>query len=281
MGIMMINNKYVFPLISNYDKQLPLYVVTVGSEIIINTNEKTKTRTIRPDGIPDHQFLFTAEGSASVIFNGKKYIAGPNSIIYHAPNTPHRYEGISDSWTSYWLTFAMHNNFSLFELKNGVYDLHDISPFINIITRMIALKNNFQFGEESSALLYKMILKLKRSLSDNATNNIHSLLKPSVEYLHENFAKELDLKTLADITGVTQGYYCKIFKDCYHIRPFEYIQQLRIQRAKSLLFSSPELPVAQIGTMVGYQSPSYFIKQFRKQESITPFEFRKRHNALF
>ena len=271
----MINSTYIFPLISDYDLSLPLCVVTVGSDTIVHTG-KNKIKTIRPNGIVHHQFLFTTEGRASVVFGGSSHVASPGTLTYHAPNTPHHYECISDSWTSYWLTFSTAGN-PILEIKNGIYPLRDIAPFINIITQMINLKNDFNFGEKSSILLYEMMLGLKRCFSENIPNDAYPLLKSSVEYLHQNFAAEIDLNTLAETAGVTPGYYCKIFKECYHMRPFEYLQKLRIQKAKSLLFSHPNTPVAEVGETVGYMSPSYFIKQFKKQEHVTPSEFRRRH----
>ena len=56
----MINNKYIFPIISSEDKQLPIYVVTVG----VDNCAKNDFVTIRPKGIPDHQFIFTTSGKA-------------------------------------------------------------------------------------------------------------------------------------------------------------------------------------------------------------------------
>ena len=274
----MINNKYIFPIISSEDKQLPIYVVTVGVDIFAEND----LVTIRPKGIPDHQFIFTTSGKAQFFFGDSKRYAEPGSFIYHAPNTPHYYEAVSkEPWVSHWITFSMQHNFSLFELKNGVYDFNDVSPFTDLIEDIISLKNNFGFGEKASVLLYKMILMLKRYLAKSSTvimrNDIDSILRPSLDYINEHFTEDIPLSTLASLAGITPGYYCKIFKDYYHIRPLEYVRQLRIQYAKTLLVVQRDLSVSDIGEKIGYQNPSYFIKQFKKFENITPKEFRKQH----
>ena len=273
----MINNKYIFPIISSEDKQLPIYVVTVGVDIFAEND----LVTIRPKGIPDHQFIFTTSGKAQFFFGDSKRYAEPGSFIYHAPNTPHYYEAVSNEpWVSYWITFSMQHNFSLFELKNGVYDFNDVSPFTDLIDEIISLKNNFGFGENASVLLYKMILMLKRYLAKSSTimrNDINAILRPSLDYINEHVREDIPLSTLASLAGITPGYYCKIFKDYYHIRPLEYVRQLRIQYAKTLLVVQRDLSVSDIGEKIGYQNPSYFIKQFKKFENITPKEFRKQH----
>lgn len=265
-----INDKYIFPLISDYNLSLPLCIMTIGKEVKPNS-----IHTLRPNGIPHHQFLFIASGKAEFVFNNTLFTAPAGSFIYHSPHTPHDYYAVSKSWTSYWLTFSV-NCSQLLELKNGVYKLRDSEIFINLVKQMINLQNDLSFIEKSSVLLYDMILKLKRSLSDNIPNDAYSLLRTSVNYMHNHFSEDVPLQQLANMSGVTPGYYCKIFKDCYHMRPLEYIQKLRIQKAKTLLLQNPSLSIAQISDMVGYTSSSYFIKHFKKLENITPSEFRKK-----
>lgn len=272
----MISNNYVFPIISDYDQTLPLCVFTAGWETIYATEN---IHTNRPNGIPHHQFLFTAKGSASSLFDKKEVIAGPGSFMYHSPYTPQIYSSISDPWVCYWITFSS-NDLALFTLKNGIYNLKDISQFIDIISQIITLKNDYLYGEKSSVLLYQLILRLKRIMVEEASGENSRFLKPIVSYIHENFFKELTLDTLAGMLGITPGYFCKIFKDTYHIRPFEYIQKLRIQHSKTLLVSCPDMPVAEIGLRSGYQSTSYFIKQFKIQEGVTPLEFRKQYFTI-
>ncbi|MGO4270323.1 helix-turn-helix domain-containing protein [Paenibacillus sp. TAF58] len=60
-------------------------------------------------------------------------------------------------------------------------------------------------------------------------------------------------------------------------RPFEYINRFRIQKAKEFLQQFPDMKVKCIDEMVGFESPSYFIKRFKKSEGITPNNFRKMH----
>lgn len=272
----MNSNNYVFPIISEYDQTLPLCVFTAGWETIYTTDN---INTFRPNGIPHHQFLFTAKGTASCLFDNKEILARPGSFMYHSPYTPQIYSSISDPWICYWITFSS-NAPALFTLKNGIYNLRDVSPFIDIISQIMTLKNNFLYSEKSSALLYQLILQLKRIMSESVSNDNFQVLKPIISYLNENFSKVIELDTLADILGITPGYFCKIFKDAYHIRPFEYIQKLRIQHSKTLLVSYPDMPISEISMQSGYQSTSYFIKQFKIQEGITPLEFRKQYVTI-
>ena len=59
----------------------------------------------------------------------------------------------------------------------------------------------------------------------------------------------------------------------------EYIQYYRISMAKKMLRESVE-NVAEIGTAVGYDSPAYFSKIFKKQTGMTPVEYRQKSVLL-
>ena len=58
------------------------------------------------------------------------------------------------------------------------------------------------------------------------------------------------------------------------VSPIEYIQNLRVQRAKELLLNT-NLTVLQISQMVGYEHNSSFTKVFKNLEKISPTEFRR------
>lgn len=59
------------------------------------------------------------------------------------------------------------------------------------------------------------------------------------------------------------------------VSPVEYIQNLRVKKAKELLLNS-NFTILQISQMVGYEHTSSFTKVFKNLEKISPVEFRKK-----
>ena len=55
----------------------------------------------------------------------------------------------------------------------------------------------------------------------------------------------------------------------------EYLCGIRIEHAKRLLLQNPSLTVAQVGEAVGFASSQTFIRAFKRQESITPGQYRR------
>lgn len=95
-----------------------------------------------------------------------------------------------------------------------------------------------------------------------------------LSYLHAHYCKPVRLATLAGIAAMSESQLQRFFKCCTRMSVSDYLLQLRIGRACSLLLES-DRPVALIAAEAGYRHPSYFTRQFRAAKGMTPLEFRR------
>ena len=58
-------------------------------------------------------------------------------------------------------------------------------------------------------------------------------------------------------------------------RPFEYINEVRINKSKELILSNYNYSISTISKKAGFESPSYFGMQFKKIEGMTPGQFKE------
>ncbi|MTK10890.1 MAG: helix-turn-helix transcriptional regulator, partial [Clostridiaceae bacterium] len=65
------------------------------------------------------------------------------------------------------------------------------------------------------------------------------------------------------------------FKNKMKVSPVEYIQKLRIEKAKEL-FLNTDLTILQIAQIIGYEHNSSFTRVFKNLEKITPAEFKRK-----
>jgi hypothetical protein len=72
--------------------------------------------------------------------------------------------------------------------------------------------------------------------------------------------------------------FCHEFKAIFAVTFVEYLAQYRMERAKRLL-ANPTISVADVAVSVGFNDPSYFTRVFRKQEGLSPSEYRA--NKIF
>lgn len=99
-------------------------------------------------------------------------------------------------------------------------------------------------------------------------------LQPVLDYIHDHYTEQLSLDTLAKVALLNKSYLCDCFKKTLHMRIFEYIDQLRINRA-CLLLSITDESVTNIAAESGFNSVSYFNRIFKKVCGISPGVWRK------
>jgi len=98
------------------------------------------------------------------------------------------------------------------------------------------------------------------------------------KYIESHVFETIMLDDLAKRFYVSKEYISKIFKSEYGISITDYILQLRMEQAHSLLLLG-ELPIKEIAEKVGYDDISYFYRVFRKHFGFAPGEVRK-NNSL-
>lgn len=99
-------------------------------------------------------------------------------------------------------------------------------------------------------------------------------LRQAIEYIQTHLGENLSLTAIADELGMSQYYFCRLFKQSIGLPPHQYLIQQRIERAKQLL-KQPELTVTAVALECGFTNQSHFAKHFRQRTGITPKQFRQ------
>ncbi|WP_054180359.1 GlxA family transcriptional regulator [Trabulsiella odontotermitis] len=93
--------------------------------------------------------------------------------------------------------------------------------------------------------------------------------------LHASFADPQSIEEMAALAGMTPRTFLRRFQKATGIRPTEYVQQVRIMKARDALELTGR-SVDHIAWEVGYTDPSAFRKIFRKITGVTPGQYRQR-----
>lgn len=99
-------------------------------------------------------------------------------------------------------------------------------------------------------------------------------LKTMLGYLHENYDQPLCLEQVAAAASVSKRECLRCFQRTVGVTPIQYLQKYRIRRA-SVLLGESDLPVTEVGSRCGFESPSYFALLFRRHTGQTPREYRR------
>lgn len=99
-------------------------------------------------------------------------------------------------------------------------------------------------------------------------------LLAGVQFIEQNYANTLTLEEIANISGYTLTYFIRKFHQQLGITPIDYLFQIRLQHACSLLKSSDQ-PIIKIAHTVGFSDSRYFATRFRRTLGLTPSQFRQ------
>ena len=94
--------------------------------------------------------------------------------------------------------------------------------------------------------------------------------------LEENFDKHITIPQLARQVGINEAKLKEGFRELYNQSIHNYLQQLRLEKAKQLLLTT-EKSVTDITYEIGYSHVKHFTTLFKKVIGITPTEWRKKN----
>lgn len=113
---------------------------------------------------------------------------------------------------------------------------------------------------------------------DYISNDKKTIINTAVEKIHSSFTdNNLSVAELANMSGVSEAYFRRLFIAKYGVAPKEYITRLRISYAKRLLISG-DFSVSEVALLCGYSEPCHFSREFSKKMGISPKKFPSNNN---
>ncbi|ADL52220.1 AraC family transcriptional regulator [Clostridium cellulovorans] len=270
-------NYITFPVVTEFESKLPVYLVSVG----IN---HTQEHIIRLKGYPHFQWIQCRKGSGMLKINNQTITINENQAMLLFPHTSHEYYSSSEEWIVDWVAL---NGYAVEEiLKNGgiqhseVFSVSEPELFILRMEKLLELAASYNTIKslESSKIIYSILMDILAYTSTDKVDymiNQYSKLRPVLDYIDDNYDKIITLQDLSEVANVTPEYLCTVFKKTTGIRVFEYINNIRIKNSKEMILSKKNMPIKEIAKNSGFEDVSYFCSMFKKIEKLTPNEFRK------
>lgn len=184
---------------------------------------------------------------------------------------------LSDSHLKHLAEFLNLTGESVFVFRNGDPDYDEIQQHLTAIARASASKGAaYEFYIASGIYAVLAVLHRKKLLSSAQELVNPELLKkilPVFQYIDENYSEHLSLEDLARCVNFHKAYFCRLFKQATGITVVDYLNFVRIREAEALLRSN--MSAIEASYLVGFSSPSYFTKIFKKYRLCSPSTYKK------
>ncbi|QKT11836.1 AraC family transcriptional regulator [Rhodococcus sp. W8901] len=109
-----------------------------------------------------------------------------------------------------------------------------------------------------------------------------SHISRAIRWIRDNYAEPMRIDDLARLSNMSASTFHRHFRAVTSMSPLQFQKRIRLQQARSMLVAHPG-DVAGVGHVVGYDSPSQFNREYRRQFGASPGQHAEglRTNAEF
>ena len=261
--------------------RVPAYIWT-GHEV-------RSDRSIRPTGIkPNWHLILTVAGAGSFRQPGFEQLLQPGDLILFPPDCYQDYGALSGkSWENFFAHFAprptWHDWMHWQEVGKGLrhVSLPEGSIRTTVLEAMIRCDryahsafSNFAHELALSALEEAILLGAHQARFGSSATTPSDGIVRAVQTIEADLTRSFSVRMLAREAGLSQSRFAHLFKQEIGESVIAYINRLRIREAARLL-EAEGLNVKQVAQAVGFHSPFYFSRIFRRFYLMDPSSFRR------
>ncbi|MBQ8526002.1 MAG: helix-turn-helix domain-containing protein [Clostridia bacterium] len=255
------------PVVTLREKTMPFYLSSIGEA-------RFQTIVHRPLGIEDHQFLYTVRGAGECFINGESFELKKGSLFFLPSSYPHEYHALTDDWETKYFTFNGSGVKDFFDFEPWIANMAEKLDFPEYHRRLYEMKQDIALDTKLSVYLYSMLLELRDCLEFSSAPSRKQ--RDIITAVLHGFSEQPE-STLSDIAGrfgISEEHFCRVFKKHTGYRPFEYMNLIKLQKAKELL-SNTNMDIKDIAAHIGFESHSYFSLLFKKYVGESPSQYRR------
>lgn len=259
---------------------MPFSVEGIGN----NWNQPSVDRKF---GYPFFHWIHTQSGFGVFQCRDQIIQMKPGLGVFIHPFIPHSYH---QSGPEDWITsFIMFNGISAKDIKYFIQcetpliiDISTDNFFQSTIDGLVSDHDttNVDYLEHSKAC-YDFLIHIKKyddHLNIHGNISYSQYIKPAIEIIEQNYQKDISVKEIAAQVFISPQYLSKLFKQFTGSNTHAYIQKIRIEKSKLLLYYNVEKSISEIAYLTGFKTTSHFIDLFKQATGYTPAVFRKRHS---
>lgn len=239
-----------------------------------NTKNYSQQRTA---GRLDYQIIYVFKGAGHYQLHNDWITMPAGSIILFEPGDPQVYSYYAEDHPEiYWIHFTGNQCDELlrhFEIENA-YIGENLS--LKLLFQEIILELQLKkpvYDEIVNSDFYKMLALIQRSRrqQDSPLDNIFCIDRLIMQ-LNQKYMDFWDVSLMADFCDLSPSYFSHMFKKKMGTSPIQFLNDLRIQKAKELL-SSGCMSISTIAALVGFEDALYFSRVFKRETGTSPTQF--------
>lgn len=147
------------------------------------------------------------------------------------------------------------------KVQLGMLEMDDLKSYHT-------LKELFEFMKQ-------IIGRIVLSIDKNRKSEDTKIVEKTKQYCEVNFSKDITLESISNHVNMTKNYFCTFFRKKTGENFWDYLTNLRINKAKELL-ETTDIKIGIIAEKVGYKNLSHFSRIFKNALGVSPAEYKEK-----
>ncbi len=242
---------------------------------------------LEPHRLPAYLFGFMYHERAFISIDNRLISLKPGGLICISPMIEH-YEVPTDLQSRYCVVnirkehiealYTKHTGKCIPKFRGEYYELtHEIPE---LVKNYIYEHTQKRLGYETicSSLENIIVEKILRCILGEKLElrglNVRFEVEKAVQYMYHHMHHKIALEDLANDSQMSVSRFSFIFKEQLCLSPMEYLNDLRLERARRMLLLGNK-SILEISQECGFGSTSYFTTRFSKKLGCTPSSYRQ------
>ena len=223
---------------------------------------------------------FIADGTATFRCGNENINLKKNDCLIINGNTLHQWLSSEpcDSFCIILQASLLKDNFVVFESHINDERVAELMKLIYSEYKSNGAAREFSVKGYTYLLLAHLISNYSCDSMSELRYKQHSsrldTLNNSLKYIEKHYREPITTKFLADMSHISEGHFCHIFKETFGKTAKEYINEVRINKACDLI-KTTDMTIFEIAFYCGFTDANYFSRIFKKYKSTTPTSIRE------
>jgi AraC-like DNA-binding protein len=223
--------------------------------------------------------VVVTQGAGQLLIEGQSQtvrVPAP-TIFWLRPGVRHSYGPEASGWAESWLLFdgpaaRGYEDLGFIPAGRPSVALEDPLPLAHVLRRLgqVCRADAGDADVQAAALVHEFVVTAKTAAQRRSGQPDEDI----VAAVRASALSDMSVAARAKAAGLSVRQLREAVQRAAGCSPTEFVQQVRVNRAKTLLVDS-EASVTQIARQVGFGDPAYFTRLFRQRVGSSPRDFRR------